>query len=125
MNIVLWILQIILALHTAMGAVWKFSNSEQSAPSLQSLPHGVWMALCVAELLCSVALILPAFNKRLGVLAPAAAAFVAVEMLAFSAVHLHSGDAHHGPMIYWLVVAAFCGFIVYGRVVLKPLKPSP
>ena len=42
------------------------------------------------------------------------------EMLLFSAVHLASGDANHGPMIYWLVVAAICAFIAYGRFVLRP-----
>jgi hypothetical protein len=30
MNILLWILQILLALHTIVGAVWKFLNSEQT-----------------------------------------------------------------------------------------------
>ena len=27
---------------------------------------------------------------------------------------------NYGPMIYWLVVAAICAFIAYGRFVLKP-----
>jgi len=31
MNILLWTFQVLLALHTAIGAVWKFSNSEQAA----------------------------------------------------------------------------------------------
>ena len=45
MNILLWVLQILLALHTAMGAVWKFSNSEQTVPSLKAIPHGAWLTL--------------------------------------------------------------------------------
>jgi hypothetical protein len=32
MNIVLWILQAFLALHTAIGAGWKLFNSEQAVP---------------------------------------------------------------------------------------------
>jgi uncharacterized membrane protein len=120
MNIVLWVLQILLALHTAMGGVWKFSNSELTVPSLKAIPHGVWLAMGVFELLCSVCLILPALNKSLGIVAPIAAACIAVEMLLMSAVHLQSGDGNHGPMAYWLVVAAFCAFIAYGRFVLKP-----
>ena len=121
MNILLWVLQILLALHTAMGAVWKFSNSEQTVPSLKAIPHGVWLGLSVFELLCSLCLILPAFNKPLAILVPIAAVCIAAEMLLFSGVHLYSGDANHGPMIYWLVVAAVCAFIAYGRFVLKPL----
>jgi hypothetical protein len=121
MNNFLWVLQILLALHTFAGAVWKFFNSEQSVPSLKAIPHEAWLAMSVLELLCSVSLIVPAFNKRLAILAPIAATCIAAEMLLFSGLHLSSGDANYGPMIYWLVVAAICAFIAYGRFVLKPL----
>ena len=121
MNIVLWVLQILLALHTVIGAVWKFSHSaEQTMPSLKAIPHGIWLAMIVFELLCSLGLILPAFNKPLAILAPIAAACIAAEMLLFSGVHIYSGETNYGPMIYWLVVAAICAFIAYGRFVLKP-----
>src|SRR5262245_722988 len=103
MNIFLWVLQVLSALHTTMGAVWKFSNSEQNAPTLEALPHGVWLALSVVELLCAVGLILPAINKSMGRAAPIAACVIVAEMLLFSAVHLASGATAHGPMIYWLV----------------------
>jgi hypothetical protein len=120
MNIVLWVLQILLALHTAVGAVWKFSNSEQTVPSLKAIPHGVWLAMSVFELLCSLGLILPAFNRSLAILAPIAAACIAAEMLLFCGLHIYSGDGNYSPVIYWLVVAAICAFIAYGRFVLKP-----
>jgi hypothetical protein len=124
MNILLWGLQILLALHTAMGALWKFSNSEQTVPSLKMIPHEAWLAMSVIELLISLALILPALNKRLGILAPVAATCIAAEMLLFCGVHIYSGDPDNGPMIYWIVVAVICAFIAYGRFVLKPLSPS-
>jgi hypothetical protein len=120
MNILLWILQIVMALHTAMGAVWKFSNSEQTVPSLKAIPHKVWRAMSVFELICSVCLILPALSESLAILAPIAAACIAVEMLLFCALHLRSVEKKHGEMIYWLVVAAICAFIAYGRFVLRP-----
>lgn len=121
MNILLWVLQILLALHTAMGAVWKFSNSEQTVPSLKALPHGVWLGLSGFELLCSLSLIFPAFNTSWSILVPIAAVGIAAEMLLFSGLHLQSGDPKHGQMVYWLIVAALCAFIAYGRFVLKPL----
>jgi hypothetical protein len=121
MSILLWVLQALLALHTLMGAVWKFSNSEQRVPSLSAIPHGLWLTLSVLEILCGVGLILPALSKALAILAPVAAACIAAEMLIFSGLHLSSGRAEHGQMIYWLVVAAFCAFVAYGRFVLKPL----
>ena len=121
MNIFLWILQVLLALHTVAGALWKFSNSEQAVSSLQALPHWVWLALSVPELLASLALLAPAANKRFGKLAAAGALFVSAEMLLFCALHLSSGVADHREMIYWLVVAVIAAFLAYGRLVLKPI----
>ncbi|WP_111657923.1 DoxX family protein [Isoalcanivorax indicus] len=121
MNITLWILQGLLAFHTVMGAVWKFSNSVQTVPSLQAIPQGAWLGLGVFELFLSVALILPALYKPAALLAPMAALCIAAVMLLYCGLHLASGDANHGQMIYWLVVAAVCAFIAYGRFVLKPL----
>lgn len=121
MNIFLWVLQVLLALHTLMGAVWKISNSEQAVPSLSAIPHGVWLSLSGVELLCSVALVVPALSQSLGMGAPVAALVVAAEMMLFCAIHLSSGDTSKGQMIYWLIVAVFCAFIAYGRFVLKPL----
>jgi hypothetical protein len=78
--------------------------------------------MSVFELLCSLGLILPAFSKPLAILVPVAAACIAAEMLLFSGLHIYSGDANYGPMIYWLVVAAICAFLAYGRWVLEPFN---
>jgi len=121
MNILLWVLQGALALHTLVGAGWKVSNTSQTMPSLKAIPHGAWLALGVFELLCAVALIVPGFIKPVTMLVPIAALCIAAEMLLFSGLHLASGAPKHGQMIYWLVVAAICGFIAYGRFVLQPL----
>jgi hypothetical protein len=121
MNILLWILQILLALHTIMGAVWKFSNSEQTVASLNIIPHGVWLTMGVIELLCSLILILVVFSKSLGKLVPIAVVYIAMEMLFFTALNIFSGKVNLSHIIYWLVVAAICSFIAYGRIVLKPL----
>lgn len=123
MNILLWILQIVLALHTAIGAVWKFSHmAEQTMPSLKAIASGPWMALAVAELLCALCLVLAGFFKPTAVLVPSAAIFVALVMLMFCAVHLASGATQFGPLVYWLVVAALCSFVAYGRLVLRPFS---
>lgn len=121
MNIFLWILQVLLALHTVMGAVWKFSHSaEQTMPSLKAIPSSVWLALAGVELLFALCLILPALYKPAAVLVPIAAIGIAVIMLSFCAIHFLSGNTDLGSPIYWLVVAALCAFIAYGRVVLRP-----
>ena len=120
MNVILWVLQILLALHTVMGAVWKLSHSEQSVPSLGAIPHQIWRGLSVFELLCALGLVLPVM-KALAILAPVSAACIGAEMLLFCGVHLSSGATRHGQMIYWLVVTALCVFIAYGRLALAPL----
>lgn len=121
MNMIFWALQIFLALHTAVGAVWKFSHSaEQTMPSLQAIPSGIWLAMSGLELLCALCLIVPAFFRPVAVLEPVAAIVIAVEMLLFSGLHLQAGDGSVGPLVYWLVIAALCALIAYGRLVLKP-----
>lgn len=87
---------------------------------LECDPNGVWLAMSVVELLCAAGLILPAVYKPLAILAPIAAVCIAAEMLLFSGLHIYSGDPNYGPVLYWLVVAAICAFIAYGRFVLKP-----
>lgn len=121
MNITLWIFQVLLALHTIMGAIWKLSNpAEKAIPSLKAIPHSVWISMSVIEFVLSICLILPAFDKSLGMLVPIAAACIAAEMLLFCIVHLFSGEKNNSPIIYWSVVEAICVFIICGRFVLSP-----
>ncbi|QDU96822.1 hypothetical protein Pla8534_46440 [Lignipirellula cremea] len=90
-------------------------------PSLKAIPGIVWQGMGVLEILVSVCLIAPAFYKPLAFLVPVAAVCIVVEMLAFCGLHFQAGDTEPGPVIYWLVVAALCGFLAYGRFVLRPL----
>lgn len=122
MNMLLWILQVALALHTVAGAAFKFSRSpEQTMSSFKVIPPGAWVAMMVLELLCALIFVAPVFSKRLGALVPVAAAYIIVEMLLFSVLHVRSGPASYGPVGYWLTVAAVCAFIAYGRVALRPI----
>ena len=123
MNILLWVLQILLALHTSVGAIWKFSNTvEETMPSIRALPESLWIAMGVAECLAAICLILPSLYNRAAILAPMATFVIAAEMLVFSGMHIHSGDQNVGPVVYWLVVTALCVFIAYGRLVLRPIS---
>lgn len=122
MNIFLWILQVLLALHTIMGAVWKFSHTaEQTMPSLKIIPQSGWFALAGIELLCALCLLLPALYKPASAFVPAGAIGIALIMLTFCSIELFSGNANMSSITYWHVVVAVCTFIVYGRLVLRPL----
>lgn len=121
MNIVLWILQTLIALHTVIGAVWKFSHTaEQTMPSLKIISPDVWLLLAGFELLCALCLILPAFYKPVNMLVPIAAICIALIMLLFCTIDLFSGNINVSSIIYWLVVAVLCTFVAYGRFVLRP-----
>jgi K+ transporter len=120
MKLLLWMLQVLLAAHTAVGAAWKLSHSpEQTMPSLKAIPVGVWQAMAVVELLCCLCLILPVFNKRLAILAPVAVVFIVAEMLLYTGLYVRFGNGGFGPVVYWLVVATVCAFVAYGRLAAK------
>jgi hypothetical protein len=102
-----------------MGAIWKFKNSvEETMPTLKAIPPGVWSTLGIVEILCALALVLPALHKPWGFLVPIAALAIAAEMLLFTGLHFASGSREVGPAIYWLLVAALCGFTAYARLKL-------
>ncbi len=121
MNIFLWVIQSLLALHTLAGAFWKFKNTaEQTMPSLKAIPPGIWTGLAVFEIICALGLILPAFYQPLNFLVPSSAIAIALVMITYCVLHMMSGTEGFGPMIYWLVVALVCGVIAYGRIALSP-----
>lgn len=123
MNILLWVLQGVLALHTVAGAIWKFKKTAaETMPSLGAIPQPIWMGMGVVEILCAVALVLPALGSSFDRLPAIGATIIAADMLVLCATHIASGNASNvGPMIYWLVVATLCGFVAYAR---SPLLAS-
>ncbi len=123
MNILFWILQVLLALHTAMGAVWKFSNPEQAVGSLSAIPHWFWIGISIVELAASLALVLVAFVRSFGRYVSWAATFIAAEMLLWIIVSLiSSGTAAMSQIVYWFVVAVISGFLAYGRCKVLPFS---
>lgn len=119
MHIFLWVLQVLLSLHTLMGAVWKLYNSTEVVPSLSAIPPVAWMTISVFEVFCAIGLILPAFNKRYWKFVPMSAIGIAAVMALYCVVHLASGEPDKSPIIYWSVVAIIAGFIAYGRTMFK------
>ncbi len=116
MNILLWVLQVLMALHTGLGAAWKFTKTaEETNPSLAMIPYGIWIALAVIELLCAMGLVIPGYLKRYTSLTSISALVIVFEMLSFCALSVFSGSMDYASITYWLVVAAICAFIAFGR----------
>jgi hypothetical protein len=127
MNILLWILQAVVALYCFAGAAWRFTNFEEAAKtvaSLGALPQGLWNIIGLFEIVCALGLLLPGILRRGKDLTVAAAAGLAVEMLLVSGVHLRYfglDPSPRNPAMWTLMLAALSAFVAYGRKALRPL----
>jgi hypothetical protein len=122
MNILLWVLQILAALMYGASGVMKvfmFDKVSEGVPSFGALPRGAWKALGILELICTVGLIVPAAIHWLPALTVLAAAVLAIESLVF--VWVHAKYRESTPIILSGVLGLLMAFIVYGRMVLKPI----
>jgi hypothetical protein len=122
MNTVLWVLQVLTALLYGASGIMKifmFDKISADVPSFGALPRGVWMALGVLELVCTVGLIVPgALHWKPG-LTVAAATLLALESLVFIGVHVKYNETP--TLIMVCVLGLIMAFIAYGRMVLRPL----
>jgi uncharacterized membrane protein YphA (DoxX/SURF4 family) len=108
MNILLWVLQILLALYYAMGGRYQLNTKKLPGAWLKAWPKPVWICLGVLQILFAVGLVVPK-------LAPIAAICVVVQTL------LVGVRFTKFPGLLWLMVPALLAlFVAYGRIVLQP-----
>ena len=122
MNITLWVLQVLAAVMFGASGVMKvflFDKVSEGVPSFGALPRKVWTALGVVELVCTVALIVPAALHWHPALTVVAATVLGIESLVFVWVHLKYGEMT--PIILSGVLGLLMVFIAYGRMVLRPI----
>lgn len=115
MKLFVSIIQIFFALHTAIGGVWKLMNPAALTPMFPMLSEPFFIVISIAELGAATLLLLPFVIKPLRGYGWMGAAFVTLEMLAFTSLYLSTGTANYSPIYYWLVVAAVGACIVYMR----------
>lgn len=127
MNVVLWILQVAVALFCGVGSAWRFFNYETQAkdlPSLAALSHGAWNVIGAFEILCALGLILPGLLGWKPGLTAWAALLLAVEMLLITALHVkYFGVTFQvtNPAVWSFGLALAAGVVAYGRFVVRPL----
>jgi uncharacterized membrane protein YphA (DoxX/SURF4 family) len=122
MNILLWVLQVLVALLYAASGVMKvfmFDKISADVPSFGALPRSAWTALGAVELVCAVGLIAPAALRWQPALTVFAATVLAIESLVFIGVHVKYREIT--PMIMSGVLGLVMAFIAYGRMVLQPI----
>ncbi len=122
MNILLWVLQGLAALVYGASGVMKvflFDKVSEGVPSFGALPRGAWKTLGVVELVCAAGLVVPAALHWHPGFTVAAASIMALESLVLIWVHAEYRDVT--TIVLSLVLGLVMAFIVYGRMVLKPI----
>ena len=124
MNVLLWVLQVALALLCLAGGAYKVFKFDQVAnePWYGALPRGGWAALGVFEMVCGVLLIVPAAVRWMPVLTPLAAAALALESLALAGLYGRYSLqlTATNPLVWAVVMALLAAFVAYGRYALRP-----
>jgi len=120
MNILLWILQILLALWNMMGGVYTVFNYEQLKGAwVNDLPKPAWMAIGILQVLFALALVLPGALGVLPKLTPIAAVYLTINALLGCMLFAKYAGF---PGVLWAVVpAVLAAFVAYGRIALDPL----
>jgi hypothetical protein len=119
MNILLWVLQILLALWNMVGGIYTVFNYEKLKGAwMNDLPKPAWVAIGILQALFALGLVLPGAVGVLPKLTPIAAAYLAVNALLGCALFAQYAGF---PGILWAVVPSIlAAFVAYGRIALKP-----
>jgi hypothetical protein len=121
MNIVLWVAQIVVALYAFLGSAWRFFSYEtaaQGVPSVQALPHGVWIVIGVFEVVCALGLILPGLLRQGYHWTYYAAVGLAVEMSLVTLLHVRYfgvSPASANPATWTFGLAVLSAMVAWGR----------
>jgi hypothetical protein len=122
MNILLWVLQLVLALLCLSGGAYKVFQFDELANQMRALSRGGWRVLGVFEMLCGILLVVPAAVKWMPILTPLAAAALALETLALAGVYARYSLklTAANPLVWSAVMGLMAAFVAYGRYALRP-----
>jgi uncharacterized membrane protein YphA (DoxX/SURF4 family) len=122
MNILLWVLQVLLALaFLAHGFLLLFPPAAMVDQMNASLPRWFQLFLGVAEVLAAVGLTLPGVTRIQPWLVSCAAAGVMIVMICATGFHLVRGEI--SSAIITVVLLAVATFIAYMRWRVAPIQP--
>jgi hypothetical protein len=126
MNVLLWIVQAVLALEEIAGGAYKIFNYNEMVPAaaVAALSRGAWAGVGAFEIVFGLLLIIPAATKRKPNLTPLAAVGLMLESLALAGVYARYSTAlvAANPLVYVLIAAVLAAFVAYGRYSLRPLR---
>jgi uncharacterized membrane protein YphA (DoxX/SURF4 family) len=118
LNVLLWVLQVLLALLFMFAGVMKFVMPVEEMTKQIALPGWFLHFIGASEILGAIALILPGILRlRAGLTALAAAALVII-MIGATAVNLKTGQ--RGAALITVVVGLLLAFVAYNRRRMAP-----
>jgi|SRR5712672_996927 uncharacterized membrane protein YphA (DoxX/SURF4 family) len=121
MNIVLWVLQVLLAAaFFAHGCLFLFPPAAMVDQMNASLPRWFQLFLGVAEVLAAVGLTLPGVTRIQPWLVPSAAAGIMFVMISATIFHLMRNEV--SSAITTLVLLAMATFVAYMRWRVVPIR---
>ena len=121
MNMVLWVLQALLALaFFAHGCLLLFPPASIVAQMNASLPRWFQLFIGVAEILAAVGLTLPGLTRIQPWLVSAAAAGLMIVMICATVFHLARGEVTSA--ITTVVLLAMATFVAYMRWRVAPIQ---
>jgi uncharacterized membrane protein YphA (DoxX/SURF4 family) len=118
MNIVLWIIQVLLALLFLFAGGMKLVLPIEEMTKQMPMPGLFLRFIGVCEVLGGLGLILPGLLRIQTALTPLAAAGLVIIMIGATALTLKSGQV--APALFSLVVGLLAAFVAYGRWRLAP-----
>ena len=122
MNILLWVLQVLLALaFFAHGLLFLFPPAEIAVQMNASLPRWFQLCLGVAEVLAAVGLTLPGVTRVQPSLVSWASAGIMIVMIGASVFHFVRGEVSSG--IITVVLLAMATLVAYMRWRVAPILP--
>jgi len=122
MNILLWILQVLLAVaFFAHGWMFLFPPASVVEQMNASLPRWFQLFLGVAEVLAAIGLTLPGISRIKPWLVPWAAAGIMIVMMAATIYHVMRDEM--GPAAITLALFAMANFVAYMRWRVLPIRP--
>jgi putative oxidoreductase len=121
MNVVLWVLQVLLALaFFAHGCLFLFPPAAMVDQMNASLPRWFQLFLGVAEVLAAVGLTIPGLTRIQPWLVPTAAAGLMIVMISATIFHLMRGEVSSAAVT--LVLFAMATFVAYMRGRVMPIE---
>jgi uncharacterized membrane protein YphA (DoxX/SURF4 family) len=119
MNIVLWIIQVLVALLFLFAGGVKLVLPIEEMTRQMAMPGSFLRFLGVVEVLGGLGLILPGLFRIKTWLTPLAAAGLVIIMIGATVISLRIGPI--GPAMIPLVTGLLAAFVAYGRWRLAPL----